>query len=52
MAKSKSGGDKKMNISIFQTKPKVKRKGRHSKKKSSHLKTSKNYHKPYGGQGR
>lgn len=33
-------------------KPKVNRKGVHSKKKSSKLKTSKNYKKRYRGQGR
>ncbi len=51
MAKSK-GSDKKMNISIFRSKSKVKRPGRHSKKKTSSLKTSKNYVKLYGGQGK
>lgn len=33
-------------------KPKRKRKGIHSKCKTSGLKTSKNYKKPYRGQGR
>lgn len=33
-------------------KPKRKRKGVHSKCKTSGLKTSKNYKKPYRGQGR
>jgi hypothetical protein len=33
-------------------KPKVSRKGVHAKKKSSKLKTSKNYKKRYCGQGR
>jgi hypothetical protein len=33
-------------------KPKIQRKGIHSKKKSSKLKTSKNYKKRYRGQGR
>ena len=33
-------------------KSKVKRKGIHSKKKNSVLKTSKNYKKPYNRQGR
>jgi hypothetical protein len=32
-------------------KPKIKRKGVHSKKKNSSLKTSKNYTKLYAGQG-
>ena len=31
---------------------KIKRKGIHSKKKSSKLKTSKNYKKPYRSQGK
>lgn len=33
-------------------KPHVKRKGRHSKKKSSRVKTSRHYKKAYRGQGR
>ena len=33
-------------------KPKIKRKGIHSKNNSSALKSSKNYKKPYRGQGR
>jgi hypothetical protein len=41
----------KVNIYIYKEKKKVKRKGRHSKKKSSD-KLSKNYKKPYRGQGR
>lgn len=44
--------EKKMNISLFREKPKMKRPGRHSKKKSSSLKTSKRYKKPYRSQGR
>lgn len=44
--------DKKMNISLFRETPKTKRKGIHSKKKTSHLKTSKNYKKKYVGQGK
>ena len=36
----------------FLTKPKKNRKGIHSKKKSSSIKTSKNYVKKYKGQGR
>lgn len=33
-------------------KPKINRKGIHAKSKQSKLKTSKNYSKPYRGQGR
>ena len=32
--------------------PHIKRPGVHAKTKTSHLKTSKNYKKPYHGQGR
>ena len=39
-------------ISTRIEKPKRKRKGVHSKCKTSVLKTSKNYKKPYRGQGR
>ena len=42
----------KQQIVIYKKKPKVKRPGVHSKKKTSSLKTSKNYIKPYRGQGR
>jgi len=42
----------KEQIISFFNKFKKKRKGIHSKKKSSKLKTSKNYKKPYKGQGR
>lgn len=42
----------KQPIVIYKKKPKVKRPGVHSKKKTSSLKTSKNYRKPYRGQGR
>jgi hypothetical protein len=38
-------------ISKWKAKPKVKRPGVVSKKKNSSLKTSKNYVKPYRGQG-
>ena len=40
------------NFSIKKETPKIKRKGIVSKKKSSSLKTSKNYVKSYKGQGR
>jgi hypothetical protein len=36
----------------YYKKPKVRRKGVHSKNKQSRVKTSKNYKKPYRGQGR
>lgn len=42
----------KEQITNFLNKFRKKRKGTHSKKKSSKLKTSKNYKKPYKGQGR
>lgn len=38
--------------STFKKKPKVKRPGVHAKTKQSKNKTSKNYKKPYVGQGR
>lgn len=38
--------------SNFLAKPRIKRKGVHSKKKTSNSKTSKNYKKKYRGQGR
>lgn len=44
--------ERKMNISLYREKPKAKRPGRHSKKRSSILKTSKLYKKPYRSQGR
>jgi hypothetical protein len=44
--------DRKMNISLYKEKSKKKRPGIHSKKKNSILKTSKNYKKPYRGQGK
>jgi hypothetical protein len=42
----------KVNLVVFNKKPKVKRPGCHSKTKESKLKTSKNYVKKYRGQGR
>lgn len=39
-------------VSTKLEKPEISRKGIHSKKKSSKLKTSKNYKKRYRGQGR
>lgn len=36
----------------YKTSPKHKRPGIHAKKKSSHIKSSKNYKKTYKGQGR
>lgn len=39
-------------ISVLRAKTKKKRPGIHAKKKSSHMKTSKNYTKAYRGQGR
>lgn len=36
----------------FQSKPKVSRPGVHAKTKTSKSKSSANYKKPYGGQGR
>jgi hypothetical protein len=48
MAKAKV----KENASKFLDKPKKKRPGVHSKKKSSQLKSSKNYKKLYRGQGK
>lgn len=43
---------KKQTVVRKRTKSHIKRKGRHSKKKSSSLKTSKNYKKAYVGQGK
>jgi hypothetical protein len=42
----------KENVSKFLDKPRQKRPGVHSKKKSSQLKSSKNYKKLYRGQGK
>lgn len=43
---------KSTTISSLRVTTKKKRPGIHSKKKSSHMKTSKNYKKSYSGQGR
>lgn len=48
MAKAKKGSE---NLSSFRSKPKKKRKGIHAKCKGSKNKKSKNYKKPYVGQG-
>lgn len=42
----------KQSIAIFKPKDKVNRKGVHAKTKTSKNKESKNYKKPYKGQGR
>lgn len=42
----------KQQISTYYKKPKVRRKGIHSKSKMSSLKSSKNYKKKYRGQGK
>lgn len=42
----------KINSTTFELKPKIKRTGVHAKSKSSNLKESKNYKKPYKGQGK
>jgi hypothetical protein len=42
----------KTNTTTFKKKAKVRRPGVHSKKKTSSLKSSKNYKKPYQGQGK
>lgn len=44
--------DSKVSVLIPKDKAKVNRKGVHSKKKASKLKTSKNYVKTYRGQGK
>jgi hypothetical protein len=49
MAKAKTTTS---NIKIHLENPKVSRPGVHSKKKNSKSKSSKNYRKPYSGQGR
>lgn len=49
MAKLKKGGE---NLSSFREKPKKKNKGVEAKSKTSKNKKSKNYKKPYAGQGR
>lgn len=43
---------KQISVRTHLAKPKKKRTGRHSKKKSSTNKKSKNYKKPYVGQGK
>jgi len=48
MAKASSSS----SVSTLRDKPKKKRPGVHSKKKTSKLKTSKNYKKTYKSQGR
>ena len=42
----------KMNFVVFKKKPKVRRPGVHAKTKTSKSKTSRNYKKPYRGQGK
>lgn len=51
-AKGKGSSKGSLGTSVKKVKPKVKRKGVVSKKKNSGLKSSKNYKKPYRGQGR
>lgn len=51
MAKAKGGSTSASN-SKYRVKTKVRRPGVHSKKRSSSLKTSKNYRKPYARQGK
>lgn len=43
---------KNTSVSILHKKPRKKRKGVHSKKRMSQLKSSKNYNKLYRGQGK
>ena len=43
---------KQTNTMVFKITPKIKRKGVHSKTKMSSSKCSKNYVKPYKGQGK
>jgi len=43
---------KQTNTTTFIAKPKLKRKGVHAKTKTSTIKSSKNYVKPYKGQGK
>lgn len=43
---------KKSDTSTFKKRAKVRRPGVHSKKKTSSLKSSKNWKKPYRGQGK
>lgn len=51
MAK-KSNSKSSLTIKVFREKVKKKRPNRHSKKKTSKLKSSKNYKKLYRGQGK
>jgi len=39
-------------INTYQAKKKIRRKGVHARSKASKIKSSKNYKKPYRGQGR
>ena len=39
-------------INTYQAKKKIRRKGVHARSKTSKIKSSKNYKKPYRGQGR
>jgi len=41
-----------LTLGNYIDKPKIKRPGVHAKSKTSKLKTSKNYHKRYNGQGK
>lgn len=43
---------KQSNVTVFKASPKIKRKGVHAKTKTSASKSSKNYVKPYKGQGK
>jgi len=43
---------KQSNVTAFKASPKIKRKGVHAKTKMSASKSSKNYVKPYKGQGK
>ncbi len=43
---------KALNVAIFKSKPKKNNKGIHAKTKTSSAKGSKNYSKPYKGQGK
>lgn len=51
MAKASTKSNTSNLAAKFANKPRKKRPGIHSKKKTSKLKTSKNYKKPYRGQG-
>jgi hypothetical protein len=43
---------KALNVTLFKSKPKKNNKGIHAKTKTSSSKGSKNYRKPYAGQGK